>query len=248
MNHSSHTNRAIVTFLLLLAAFASPARAIDGAYRPGQPEVLAPALDEGADTERAIQSARRASTLRGRTVALYWNREPVQTDDSVVRQTTIDQWEDGSVTPTVPGGVAMERRGRTVVTERKGALEIEQPLRDGPGDHADGQLRSAFVQTLRVAGVRVVEAPRGKGAGGIRMVVLLVREPGATYGWSFRVSVTDAARSTVLADFTTIAEKGERTRSFVATGHGFQRRALTLHDVGETLALETLSNTGSIRS
>lgn len=249
MSFSNHTNSrrgAACWTLLLLGCLGTPALAIDGAYRPGQPEVLRPAFDESADTERSIREAHRASALSGRTVALYWNREPVEVDDSVVKQTTIDEYENGSMTPTMPGGVAIERRGRTVVTERKGAVEIAQARRDGPGERADGQLRSAFVQTLRAAGVRVVEAPRRKGGGDVRMVVLLVPDPGAAHGWSFRISVTDAARSRVLAEFTTLAEKSERTRSFVATDHGFQRRSLTLQDVGETLALETLSETRSV--
>lgn len=250
MNVSSHSNStwAVVAALLLLAGTASPTRAIDGAYRPGQPEVLRPAFDEGEDTERSIRDARRASGLSGRTIELYWNREPVEIDDSVVKQTTIDEYEDGSVTPTVPGGVVLERRGRTVVTERKGALEIEQPSREGAGERADGELRGAFVQTLRSAGVRVVEGPRRKTrSSAVRVVVLMARDGNTAHGWSFHVSVTDVARSTVLADFTTVAEKSERTRSFVATDHGFARRASTLFDVGQTLALETLSETRSVR-
>lgn len=234
--------RASLVRLLVLLSSVPPAGAAAGFERPGQPEVLAPAFDESAETARALADARRTSGLRGKTVALYWNRDPAPAADPTVKQTTIDRWEAGSVTPTAPGGLAFERSGRTVVTE--GAVAPELPARDGPSEREGGELRAAFVQTLRAAGVRLVDAPRGArrpGRADVVLVVLLVREPAAEHGWSFRISASDASRSTVLTEFATFAEKGPAERAFVATDRGFARRSLTLHDVGETLARETLN-------
>jgi len=237
----NNLNRVLFAIVVALPGGISPALAIDGSYRPNQPEVIAPAHDEASETEGAIRAARTRHGLSGQVVALYWNREPPSFDDSVVKQTTIDHWESGNVTPSAPGGLTTDRRGRTVVTEREGPVELEQIVREGPGAGVDAQLRDAFVQTLRAAGVRVVDASRGQSGPELNLVVLLAREPAAEHGWSFRVSLSDVSRTIVMADFSTLAQKDERSRAFVATDRGFARRGLTLHDVGEALALETLS-------
>jgi hypothetical protein len=243
------TTRPTTTAVLaaLFLTYGASALAIDGPYRPGEPEVLTPAHDPQAEAAAIVERHRRARP-KGRTVALYWNREPVRRGDEKVKQTVIDRWHAGSVTPTWPGGVATEGRGRTVITESEGVREEAQPARDGPGERHDWQLRSAFVETLRAAGLRIVDpgtAGLGKGrketgSASVLLEVLMTRDAAAANGWSFRVSVRDVASGAVLGETTTFAEASEESRPYVATDRGFERSPLTLSDVGHTLALDTL--------
>lgn len=130
----------------------------ESAYRTGQPRVLpqqprvAPAPDP---VEKPLFNQAQFSIAYAKagkpTMVVLWNRE---LSDMLVQTSNAQLTVDRSYNRTRTGN-SLDINANTTVTA--GNTTTHQALRDSPEERVNLQLRSAYMQTLSAAGVRLVD-------------------------------------------------------------------------------------------
>lgn len=264
------------TAVLATAAAAQTPQIPESAYRRDQAEVLAPAPDPSAGPLFDAASFRRAYARAGRpTIAVLWNREfsdmLEQGSASQVNISSARLAAGSADVVRVPGAASADVVGASVrsTTITAGEVKTRQARRQGPVEHADLELRSAFLQTMTSSGVRVVDrnvvmrTTAAKAKSGSRdsqqvetealsrhaklvMEVLNTRDPAAATGWSTYVSIKRLSDGVVLAEgyMNGHAPEGApaRTPRFVAEpAGGFREAPRSVTEVGRLIAEQTLA-------
>lgn len=204
----------------------------DSAYRRDQPEVLAAPRAKASEVAAVSQVAFAQAYVRaGRpTIAVLWNREFTDLlQQPGTLQIAVDSVHAGvgtALQAAGPGFGAAEVHGASVASTRLTvqSTKATQPVRLGPAEHVELQVRAAFMQTLAAAGVRLVDrnvvmrttaARRSKGGGldsqqietealerhaTLLMEVLNTRDASAPTGWATHVSIKRLADGVVLTE------------------------------------------------
>lgn len=218
--------------LSMLAAIALAQAPIpESAYRKGLPEVMAsPPAAASAEPLFTRSAFSSAYARAGRpAIAVLWNREFTdmlqQRDASQVSIDTLRVGAASAEAVRMPGYAAVQGSGaalaNTTITTQE--LKTQQALRAGPVERVDLQMRSAFMQTLASAGVKLVDrnlvmrttAARQKGDSldaqqvetnalsrhaKLLMEVLNTRDAASPTGWATYVAIKRLADGLVLAE------------------------------------------------
>ncbi|MBF5007009.1 hypothetical protein [Diaphorobacter caeni] len=253
---------ALSTALLAPSMHAQTSERMPDVYRDGQPEVLqAPPPRRSADAAPVLQRTEfaQAYARAGRpTIALYWNRQLAELmEPSDIVQTHIETMDTSGGDERRAG----EERTRniTVTTQR---LSGKDPRRARLPEHLELQLRSAFMQTVTSAGVRLVDrnlvirstSAQRKGAAAERhgqhvesealqrharllMEVLHTPDPASPRGWSVHVSIKRVEDGAVLTEGYMDTRAPERPanmpRRFEADPNGGFREVLPSDSIGD---------------
>jgi hypothetical protein len=217
------TVHAMLLALLCSQASAQtpPPQIPDSAYRPGMPEVLTPAA---APVGPAFDFAGFAATYAGAgkpAVAVLWNRQFTDVlEQGSTTALTIDSAGIKSVQYDASGATAASARRTTLSAQE---VKGRQAERAAPAEHRDLQMRSAFMQTMARAGLRLVDrnvvmrksAAAQKGQipdvqhvetevlaehAKLLMEVLNTPDPESPTGWATYVSVKRMADGVVLTE------------------------------------------------
>jgi len=260
---------------LAAAAAAQTPNIPDSAYRRDMPEVLTPAPGpQGAPAFNAA-AFRAAYAKAGRpTIAVLWNREFTDMlQQGTASQVSIDTVRAGVATreavrmPGYSGAeVTAASVGNTTITA--GEVRTQQAQRAAPVERVDLEMRSAFIQTITGAGVRLVDrnvvmrttAARSKGTldsqqvetdalsrhARLIMEVLNTRDPASPTGWATFVSIKRLADGVVLAEGYMNGQhpkdQPRPTPRFEADPNGgFREVRATVTDVGRLAAEQTLA-------
>lgn len=209
--------------LLLQTAHAQRAVIPESMYRKDMPATMTPDAPAAAAAPAHNRNAfSGAYTKAGRpAIVVLWNREftdMLQQDTAA--QLSIDTSSSGSRN-TSPGQINVESRGNTTITSQ--TVKSQQALRDGPIERVNLQMRSAFLQTLTSAGVRLVDrnlvmrniAASKKGGNldsqeiemtamskhaKILMEVLNTPDPTSPTGWATYISIKRLADGVLLTE------------------------------------------------
>ncbi len=212
----------MLALLSLRAGAQAPAPQIpDSAYRPGMPDVLTPAA---AMAGPAFDFAGFAATYAGAgkpAVAVLWNRQFTDVlEQGSTTALTIDTAAIKAVHYDGDGATAGGARRTTLSAQE---IKGRQPERAAPAEHRDFQMRSAFMQTMARAGLRLVDrnvvmrtsAAAQKGNipdvqqvetealaehAKLLMEVLNTPDPESPTGWATYVSVKRMADGVVLTE------------------------------------------------
>lgn len=160
-------NRVLAAALLAMAGAAAAQQrpAIpESAYRQGQPEVLQPETDpnEGPIYDQATFRAAYAKAQQP-TVAVLWNREfSDMLEQGSSSSLTINQVQAGVVAGQAVGGPGYRAGQAAGVSAGTTKIDVQenrtqQAARRAPIERTDLQMRAAFLQTVSVAGVRMVD-------------------------------------------------------------------------------------------
>lgn len=267
-------------FLLGLSAFAVAAAAQTpsippSAYRSGMPEVLSPEPTRGAAPLFDAAAFRAAYARAGRpTIAVLWNREFTDMlQQGTATRATIDTVHAGAGTAAAVGGpgyraaeVTGASAGSTTITV--GEVRSQQAHRSRPVERVDLEMRSAFIQAITGAGVRLVDrnvvmrttAAKRKGTHDSQQVetdalvkharlimeVLNTRDGSSPTGWATFVSIKRLSDGVVLAEGYMNGEhpkdQPRPTPRFEADPNGgFREVAASVSDVGRLAAEQTLA-------
>lgn len=213
----------VISLLLMRAAYAQRPALPESMYRKDTPATLVPEAPV-ASAEPAINRAAFGSAYAkaGRpAIVVLWNRELTDMlQQASANQLSIDTSSSGSRNIS-PGQVNVESRGNTTITSQ--TVKSQQGLRDGPIERVNLQIRSAFLQTMTAAGVRLVDrnlvmrntAASKKGGSldaqeiemaalskhaKLLMEVLNTPDPASPTGWATSVSVKRLADGVLLAE------------------------------------------------
>jgi hypothetical protein len=207
--------------LASLAAWAQQAASIpESAYRKGEPEVLTPVPAAPINAAPKFDSTvfKTAYQRAGQpTMVVLWNRE----------------FSDNNVRAGVAAGETIRLPGQTATQVNAAAIsnttistqdvKTQQASRNVPVERIDLQVRSAFMQTIVSAGVKLVDrniimrtsAAKQKGANldsqqveteafvkhsKLLMEVLNTRDAASPTGWATYVSIKRLADGVVLAE------------------------------------------------
>lgn len=212
-----------ISLLLIPAAYAQRPAIPESMYRKDVPATLVPETQTAiAEPTRNRTAFSSAYAKAGRpAIVVLWNREFTDMlQQGSAEQLSIDTSSSGSRS-TSPGQINVESRGNTTITSQ--TVKSQQSLRDGPIERVNLQMRSAFMQTLTSAGVRLVDrnvvmrntAASKKGGNfdsqeiemaamskhaKILMEVLNTPDPASPTGWATYVSIKRLADGVVLSE------------------------------------------------
>lgn len=267
---------------LAASALAQAPAIPESAYRKGMPDTLTPppvAVTTGPTLNRAGFSAAYARAGRP-SIAVLWNREFSDTlQQHSASQVSIDTLRAGvssAEAVRVPGYTAAQVSGavvgNTTITSQE--VKTQQAQRAGPVELVDLQMRSAFMQTITSAGVRLVDrnvvmrttAAKQKGGGldsqqvetdaltrhaTLLMEVLNTRDAASPTGWATYVSIKRLADGIVLAEGYMNARPPEDAPRpaprFEADPRGGFRevvKPVSVGDAGKLVAEQTLARLG----
>lgn len=267
---------------LAASALAQAPAIPESAYRKGMPDTLTPppvAVTTGPTLNRANFSAAYARAGRP-AIAVLWNREFSDTlQQHSASQVSIDTLRAGvssAEAVRVPGYAAAQVSGavvgNTTITSQE--VKTQQAQRTGPVELVDLQMRSAFMQTITSAGVRLVDrnvvmrttAAKQKGGGldsqqvetdaltrhaTLLMEVLNTRDAASPTGWATYVSIKRLADGIVLAEGYMNARPPEDAPRpaprFEADPRGGFRevvKPVSVGDAGKLVAEQTLARLG----
>jgi hypothetical protein len=219
--------------LASLAAWAQQAASIpESAYRKGEPEVLTPVPAAPINAAPKFDSTvfKTAYQRAGQpTMVVLWNRE----FSDMMQQSTASQLNINNVRAGVAAGETIRLPGQTATQVSAAAIsnttistqdvKTQQASRNVPVERIDLQVRSAFMQTIVSAGVKLVDrniimrtsAAKQKGANldsqqveteafvkhsKLLMEVLNTRDAASPTGWATYVSIKRLADGVVLAE------------------------------------------------
>jgi hypothetical protein len=276
MNRPRHRSARGALCLYLGIAAAAPTFA---QFRPDQPPVLAPPTQTSPDDGTAIMESFRQkyATAHNPRIALFWNRELT---DHLARQilqtsaTTSNKSESSTATGDATSK-STDKREQAVTSTTNSQASLDDNQRESLDPRTDALLRTAFLETMRQAGVRFIERSlmvRNAAAGEKApiddqlnemkalqqqadwlMQIVLVRDAHAPLGFSYRIAVEDIKSQALITElFTPAAPPPHAPGPYVAVngGAGFVRAApppLTVREVGFTLALQIMNQlTGTL--
>ena len=212
-----------ISLLLMQAAYAQRPVIPESMYRKDVPATLTPETPV-ASAEPVINRAAFSSAYAkaGRpAMVVLWNRELTDMlQQGSAAQLSIDTSSSGSRSSS-PGQINVESRGNTTITSQ--TVKSQQGLRDGPIERVNLQIRSAFLQTMTAAGVRLVDrnlvmrntAASKKGGSldaqeveiaamskhaKLLMEVLNTPDPASPTGWATSISIKRLADGVLLAE------------------------------------------------
>ncbi|HSW20963.1 MAG TPA: hypothetical protein VLJ86_27320 [Ramlibacter sp.] len=251
------------------------------ALRSGQPEVLTAPAPAPSDQPRLDRRQFAAAYARaGRpAIALLWNREFTdmlqQTSASQLSIDTVRAGASSAEAVRLPGYAAAQAQGASVANTTITLQDTKtvQGQRSGPVERVDLQLRSAFVQTLVSAGVKLVDrnvvmrTTAAKTAGALDtqqveaaaiakhaqllMEVLNTRDAASPTGWATYVTVKRLSDGTVLAEGYMNGKPAEDapkpTPKFEADPRGGFREVVkptAVGDVGKLIGEQSLARLG----
>lgn len=209
--------------LLMPTAYAQRPAIPESMYRKDVPATLVPEIPlASAEPARNRTAFSSAYAKAGRpAIVVLWNREFTDMlQQGTAAQLSIDTSSSTSRN-TTPGQMNIESRGNTTITSQ--TVKSQQGLRDGPIERVNLQMRSAFMQTLTSAGVRLVDrnlvmrstAASKKGSNldsqeiemaamskhaKILMEVLNTPDPASPTGWATYVSIKRLADGILLTE------------------------------------------------
>lgn len=214
-----------IAFSLLLVPTAHAQRPAipESMYRKDVPATLVPETPvASAEPARSRTAFSSVYAKAGRpAIVVLWNREFTDMlQQGTAAQLSIDTSSSGSRSSS-PGQINVESRGNTTITSQ--TVKSQQGLRDGPIERVNLQMRSAFMQTLTSAGVRLVDrnlvmrstAASKKGGNldsqeiemaamskhaKILMEVLNTPDPASPTGWATYVSIKRLADGILLTE------------------------------------------------
>lgn len=220
-----------LSMLVLQSTHAQRAVIPESMYRKDMPATMTPAApvivalpthNRGAFSSAYAKAGRPA-------IVVLWNREftdMLQQDSA--SQVSIDKSSSGSFNRQTSGSanswstdINTESRGNTTIMSQ--TVKSQQALRDGPIERVNLQMRSAFMQTLSSAGVRLVDrnlvmrntAASKKGGNldsqeiemaamskhaKILMEVLNTQDPASPTGWATYISIKRLADGVLLTE------------------------------------------------
>ncbi|QIL72081.1 hypothetical protein G7048_17980 [Diaphorobacter sp. HDW4B] len=149
---------ALTTALLALPTQAQQMRdRMSDVYRDGQPEVLpAPLPVRSPDAQPVLQRSAfsQAYARAGRpTIAVYWNRQLAE----LMEPTDIVQTHIETIDTRSGDGKRADEEDTRNITVTSQRLQRTEQRRSKLPEHLDLQLRSAFMQSMTSAGVRLVD-------------------------------------------------------------------------------------------